>query len=213
MKELIKPIGDFSKKVNGLKKENSVIIESVQKLWREHYDEEFIQSKGFITDVDRVVEGNFVNLFQSSVVSLYTYLETTIKDLILAMISHNVTNNMAHDIPEVASINIPLVEFINLEEEQKYAYLTSAFEKQQGASVPYGIERFEKLLKPFDLSGPIDKKVKESINELAQTRNNLIHKAGVVNSWFMTQCGWLYNKYKIGDQLIINHDELDGCNC
>ena len=43
---------------------------------------------------------------------------------------------------------------------------------------------------------------------MAQTRNNLTHKSGIVDSWFMKQCPWLINKYEIGDSLIINHSEL-----
>ena len=163
MRDILLPLKNFSIKVNQLQLENSVIIRSVNKIWREHYDEEFIQSEAFMEDVNRIVENDFVSLYQASIITLYTYLETTIKDLLLEMIIYAYQNDQVKDIPEISGINISLIEFMKLEEDQKYAYLANVYEKQQGSSVPYGIERFEKLLKPFNLNDQIDKVVKRSI--------------------------------------------------
>ena len=209
MRDISFPLKKFAENANQLKLENSVIIRSVNKLWRDHYDEDYIQSEAFMEDVNQIVENDFVGLYQSSIISLYTYLETAIKDLILELIKYHTQKNTAQNIAEISNINVSLIEYMALDEEQKLIYLTTNFEKQQGGAAPYGIERFEKLLKPFKLNGEINSAVKKSINELAQTRNNLIHKAGIVDKWFMKQCPWLYEKYKIGDKLIVNHSELE----
>jgi hypothetical protein len=53
------------------------------------------------------------------------------------------------------------------------------------------INRFELLLEPFGLSGPVSETTKRGLFELNQVRNSLMHRAGKADRRLIEACPWL----------------------
>ena len=146
------------------------------------------------------VEAGFPFLFTQSVLMMYSSLEASIKSTVITFFK----NNDLENIKEVGNIKIVFAEFINLEEDEKYDYLFQQYEKNITSGILYGLTRFENLLSPIGLSGEIDSQLSKDIFELSQTRNNILHRGGIADRFFVKNCPWL--NYKNGDCIKIDRE-------
>ena len=64
-------------------------------------------------------------------------------------------------------------------------------EREVGAGLRKGVDRFEALLAPFDLAGEVPAELRKTIYELAQVRNAIVHRAMRVDTELVEACPWL----------------------
>jgi hypothetical protein len=150
--------------------------------------------------LENEVKNKFSFLYNQSAVYLYTFLEAAIKDVIITFLSHP----NSEEIKEIGALKMSLYDYRRLSEQEKMDYLFEQYEKSISAGLKYGITRFETLLEPFGLSGVNSKDVSTNIYELAQVRNNLLHKNGIVDKQLKDACPWL--PFNLRDKLIVTEE-------
>lgn len=131
---------------------------------------------------------NFPFIFNQASILLYSYLESLIKELIIQYIK----NNKSYlKIKEFSNIKIALADYEILNVDEKYDYIFMQYEKNIATGLVYGVNRFEALLTPIKLAGPVKKETQKNIFELAQIRNALLHKGGKADRTLIERCSWL----------------------
>ncbi|RYY51466.1 MAG: hypothetical protein EOO06_00240 [Chitinophagaceae bacterium] len=176
----------------------------------EHFsksDHTLIKDLNFVDDVNAIIDSEYDSLYKSTVITVFTLLEATVKDLIVSLIKSLPTEYLSN-IKEINSIKIPLFEYDSLNEFDRLQLVYNVYENSVKNGSLYGYARFDALLKPFGLTKFDKKKDKVNINELAQVRNCLVHNNGIVDRKLLTTCEWLTKTYKVGDYIKINNDTL-----
>jgi hypothetical protein len=146
-------------------------------------------------------------LLAQATITAYSYLEAAIKSLVVGHFSNQeqLTENEA-----LKAVQVPFAAFRTWSEEEQYEYVFQQYERVVGAGLKGGIKRFECLLEPIGLSGPRGEAVDEGIYELAQVRQLLLHKNGVVDKKFAEACPWFSSQ--LGRKLAITPEMFDNYN-
>lgn len=152
------------------------------------------------------IDSGFPFLYSQSSIMLYSYLEGAIKRFVITFFR----KNNLESIKEVANIKISFSEFISLDDNEKFEYLFLQYEKSLTVGMQYGINRFETLLRPIDFSGNVEKSISQTIFELSQIRNVILHRGGKADKQFNSNCPWL--KYTIGDKIVVTHEKYQEYN-
>jgi hypothetical protein len=144
-------------------------------------------------------------LYEQAIITQYAYLEAGLRDLIKNIFIHE--PSLFKD-AEVGKLK---VEYLTYRRHQKAGdeVLASYFMKQLEDSLPrtpYGVDKFESMLKLVGLNGAVSSEVSKLIFEQAQIRNILLHKKGVVDQLFNERCGNL--GYKVGDRIKLTLDQV-----
>lgn len=137
---------------------------------------------------EREVTSDFPFLHAQAVVALWSYLEALTRTFVSAWMEHKPG---AFAVPEVARLKIKVGEYENLPHEERCAFIFDLLEQELVTARREGVTRFEALLAPFDLSGPVPEQVGRAIFELGQIRNVLVHRGGVVDKRLAMACPWL----------------------
>lgn len=165
-------------------------------------------------DIDRTKElakfaeeervNGFPLLHAHALTDLWSILEATVEDLLVANLV-NEPEILAHE--AFSKISIPLSEFRTLDEEERMRLVLSEFSRNRGAERRKGVERFEILLEPFGLAGPVEKELKKTIWEIQNVRNVLVHRAGIADRKFVQACPWL--NLSVGDRVTVTRETFD----
>ncbi len=145
------------------------------------------------------IDSGFPFFHNQAVLILYSQLEGAIKRFIIDFFS---IEGVLSSIDKLKKIKIPLTEYYNLNEIEKMDFLFQQYEKNESIGLQYGVTRFEALLKPIGFSGEVKENISKDIFELSQIRNNLLHRGGVADKYFIDSCPWL--DYKVGDKIRLN---------
>lgn len=152
-------------------------------------------------------------LTTNGIVKLFSYLEETIRSLIISIFK--IEGNI-EKIPIFEKVKLNIHDYLKYEPEEFYELLYSKYQEQipafgknerEESYSGYGIERFERQLQPLGLSGKIEKKDKENIYELIQLRHCIAHRDSIVDSKLLRKCPQL--NFKIGDEVAISIDRFN----
>jgi hypothetical protein len=149
----------------------------------------------------REVAENFPVLKAQAVISLWTYLEATMRRIVLDCIA----TKEGRAVKEVAELRVPLGDYESLDEESRHELIFELFEKNCAAGLMNGVKRFEVLLQPFGLGGKFFKDWQKDIYELGQVRNVLLHRGGVVDRRFRKACPW--RAESVGQHVITSDED------
>ncbi|MFD2163676.1 hypothetical protein ACFSJU_14800 [Paradesertivirga mongoliensis] len=142
-------------------------------------------------------------LYSQASIMLYSNLEACIKRIVITYFRHN---NLT-EIKEVSNLKITVAEYYNLDDDDRYDYLFQQYEKSITIGIQYGVTRFESLLKPIGLSGPMTEEVSKTIFELSQIRNVLLHRGSIADRHFIKSCPWV--AYNLGDSIKVDRDQYN----
>ncbi len=146
--------------------------------------------------------------YAEQIVYLCACLEDYVNTALVCWIATN--RNLVMEIDEVKKIKIPFTEYEKLSYERKTRYILKAVEEQIKNRSHYGVDRFEALFKVFNLSCPLDQQVRQSLIELFQVRNIVIHRGGVVDDTFIKVCEWLNIKegtrFPVEGQTVVRYN-------
>jgi hypothetical protein len=134
------------------------------------------------------LEAGFPALHAQAATLMWAHLEILVRDFIAGWIRYEPRSLQA---PIFGKIKVPLSELIALNSEQRNEVVVELVEREVGAGLRKGVDRFEALLAPFDLAGEVPAELRKTIYELAQVRNAIVHRAMRVDSEIVEACPWL----------------------
>ncbi|SRX76323.1 hypothetical protein [Aequorivita antarctica] len=144
------------------------------------------------------LENDFSFIHGQWSILLYTNLEALVKKLVI--------NNIIHTDFEELDVfkKIKLGKFSDLSLPMRYDSIYRHYEFKVSSGKGYGIKRFEAILRPFGYDWESRDITCEKINELAQVRNLLLHRNGVVDSSFIEKCPWL--KFSQREKINVSYE-------
>jgi hypothetical protein len=98
-------------------------------------------------------------------------------------------------------LKIPLAEFEILEKDERMLLLIQELQRGQGGNRKRGTASFEHVLNQFQLSGEVDPGVKQTIWEMYNVRNVIVHRASVADRRLVDGCPWM--ALKIGQLVVV----------
>lgn len=137
---------------------------------------------------------DFPVLHSLAVVAIWSWLEHLVKGLLIEHLAHD---RKTLQLPAFQRIKVRLSDYISLSKREQAAYLVELLEQETTSALKRGANRFESLLEPLGLSGPVDEQVAKTLFELQQIRNAIAHQNGRCDRRLKTSCPWL--KLKIGE--------------
>ena len=148
------------------------------------------------------IDGGYPTLHSQSVISLWGTLEALIEDLLAAWLQNEPATLQSE---RFRKIKVTVSEYESLNDDQRAAYLVRELARTLSADLKLGIGRFESILAAAGLSGSVDPGFRRDLFELSQIRNILVHRAGVADETFCTNCPWF--KAVVGSVISVNHDD------
>jgi hypothetical protein len=148
----------------------------------------------------REMDTGFPVLHSQAVVNLWSLLEALIQDFLCEWILNTPD---ALFVEEIKKLKVKIGEYEQLERRDRISYLIELLERDLVVGMKNGVHRFEAILAPFKLAGPIKASIRRDLLELGQVRNVIVHRAGIVDHKFVTACPWM--KMKVGDSLQVTH--------
>jgi hypothetical protein len=152
----------------------------------------------------RELNDGFPLLHAQTTIALWSALEAAIRLFLIRWLQNY---KKAMEIEEIQKLRVRIGEYERLEGEDRFSYILDRLEQELAAPLKAGSTRFELLLNPFGLSGPVDKDVHRNLFELNQIRNVLVHRSGFADRRLVDSCPWL--KLRVGDQVKVNHEMTD----
>lgn len=149
------------------------------------------------------VDSDFQLLHAQAVVSIWSALESLMKDLLVAWL---VNQPAAWDPDPVARIRIPLAAFQRLLPEERASFVVETLERDAGAALKQGVGRFDAVLSLFGIPVVLEDKDRRVVLEMSQVRHCLAHRSGVADKRLLDGCPWL--ELKIGDRVRISHGDF-----
>lgn len=134
------------------------------------------------------VDEHFPILHAQASIAIWAGLKTAIRLFLVKWLQHCKT---AIDADMVQKLRVRIGEYERLEGEDRFFYILDRLEQELSTPLRSGVKRFEAILEPFGLSGPVDKDVQRDIFELKQLRNNLVHCSGIADRRLINACPWL----------------------
>ncbi len=139
-----------------------------------------------------------------AVVALWSWLEHFVKGFLALWILYR---KDALNVPVVQKLKVRLGEYLQLEGEEQSRYLLDLLESELGSPRKRGVTRFESLLEPFGLSGPLPDGCAEALFELQQVRNAIVHNNGCADRKLITACPWL--GFRLEQVINVSNEMLD----
>ncbi len=149
----------------------------------------------------REVNDGFPLLHAQTTIALWSALEAAIRLFIVRWLQNH---KQAMEIGEIQKLRVKIGEYERLEGEDRFSYILDRLEQELSGPLKTGITRFESLLEPFGLSGPVDEDVRRNLFELNQIRNILVHRSGFADRRFVDSCPWM--KLRVGDPVKVSQE-------
>jgi len=145
----------------------------------------------------------FSYLYELASIRLWGILEALVDETCVRSLLDNA--NLS-DLDSMKSLKAPVVEFLNLSEQEKAVYLVDLLKQKVTASLKPGIGRFESVLDQVGLGGGVKKRIRRTLLELSQIRNVLVHCNGNADSRIVKHCPWL--GLKIDDKVYLTGEHF-----
>jgi hypothetical protein len=104
-------------------------------------------------------------------------------------------------------LKIPLAEYENLEPDERMRLLIEELQRSQGGKRKPGTASFEHVLNHFQLSGEVDPETKQTIWEMLNVRNVIVHRGSVADRRLVNACPRM--GLKIGQLVIVTNPILN----
>jgi hypothetical protein len=149
------------------------------------------------------VRSDFQLLRGLSLVSVWSTLENLVKSLVVAWAIHD-KKWLRSD--ALKNVKLPMSDFLSMSPNERAWYLADHLDQVKSASLRQGVNRFESLLEVIGLSGSVTKEVADTLFELHQLRNLLVHRGGVIDRRFKTAFPKM--KCKLGEPVQLSQRQV-----
>jgi hypothetical protein len=153
------------------------------------------------------VDKGFPILHAHALVGLWGTIEVMVEDLIIAFL---INEDALLKRDAFSKVRIPLADFEGLEKEERMRLLVVELERASGLNRKFGVDRFESLLGPIDLSGTVEPDIRKEVRALHHIRNIVVHRASVADRRMVEGCPWL--NLQIGEKVVVTHDVINRSN-
>jgi len=151
----------------------------------------------------REVDEGFPLLHAQATIALWSTLEATIRLFIVRWLQNY---EQAMEVEAIQKLRVKIGDYECLEGGDRFFYILDRLDQELSAPLKNGITRFELLLEPFGLSGPVDEDVKRNLFELNHVRNSLVHRSGFADRRLIDSCPWL--KLTVNDPVKVDHEMM-----
>lgn len=128
---------------------------------------------------------DFPVLHGLAVAALWSWLEHLVKGFLALWILDR------HDAVHVAAVQrlrVKIGDYLQLQKVDQAYFLVNLLEQDLASPLKRGANRFESLLEPFGLSGPLPEGCAQKIFELQQIRNAIVHRNGLADRKLKVDC-------------------------
>jgi hypothetical protein len=153
------------------------------------------------------IDSGFPLLHEQVTVSLWGSLESLVHDLVARWLGNN---PIAWQADAVKRLRVRVGEYEALAPQDRCSWITDLLDQEVGGPLRSGVTRFECLLQPFDLDGQVPDTCRQSIFELSQVRNVIVHRRSVADRRLIEACPWL--SLTVGDPVRVSHEQWSGYN-
>lgn len=155
--------------------------------------------------VEKERSEGFPIIYGQAVLSLWSLLELAVKDLIVAWLRNNPDLLLT---PPISSLKMKIGEYLMFSEDEKFLFFVDVIERDIGAGIKNGINRFESLVAVVGLSGVTPRKMNDVFYEFGQVRNALAHQGNRADKKLTADCPWL--NLEAGKDLHVNSEMFQG---
>jgi hypothetical protein len=113
------------------------------------------------------VDSGFPLLHAQAVISIWSGLESTVRNLVAVWFQNRPE---VYKTEAMKRIRVRVGEYESLSSDEKAFYVVELLEQELGATLKNGVGRFESLLEPIGMNGPVSAPIKRTIYELSQVR-------------------------------------------
>ena len=150
------------------------------------------------------VDAGLPLLHGAAAVLIWGALEAAFRDFLVRWF---VSHPSCLTAPEFRNVRVRVGEYEGLDGEDRMRFLVDVFERELSASLKPGAGRYTCMLKPLGIVPDISDKIRRDLNELAATRNVIVHRAGIADERFVDLCPWL--GLKLGDTVAVDHSAFE----
>jgi hypothetical protein len=137
---------------------------------------------------DKEVDQQFPLLHGLGTVALWSLLEAAVLEFVTEWFKNQPD---ALQTEPVSKLRVRVGDYELSRGDERFSYLAALLDREVSAGVRNGTERFESLLRPLGLGGPVPKGLAKDIFELGQVRNGVVHRGGRVDRKLSESCPWL----------------------
>lgn len=139
-------------------------------------------------------------------IRLCTALEVLVDAVLVAVLSDT---DRWDQLPMVSGLKVGKVDVVSLlrsSADQRVRFIAEEIKKGIGAPLKSGIGRFECVLDAVGMSGSVPSKVRDSILQLVEVRNAVVHRGGIADRRLVDKVPGL--GFKEGDTIQISRVEF-----
>jgi hypothetical protein len=148
----------------------------------------------------REVDNDFPLLHEQATIALWSSLEALVRSF-AAKWMEEVPAAWRTD--AVKKLRVRVGDYESLEIADRCLWIVDLLDQDVGGPLRNGVTRFESLLEPFGLSGPVDQACQKALFELSQVRHALVHRSGIADRRLVDACPWL--GLQPGDEMKVSH--------
>lgn len=150
------------------------------------------------------IHRGFPLLHAHAVISLYGAIEVLIEDVVVAWL---LNDPKSLDLRPVKKVRISVVDFDRTNREERMRLVSRELFRVGNSDgeigEAQGIDKLERVLDIFGLSGPVDRSIKTAMFELHHVRNVLVHRGARADRRLIEACPWL--NLSVDDPLVVTH--------
>ena len=146
------------------------------------------------------VENGFPLLHEQATVALWGSLETLVRSFVSGWLENRAD---AWQAEAVRRLRVRLGDYHSLPPADRCLWVVDLLDQEIGGPLRNGVGRFEALLAPFSLAGPLEAGLQKTLFELSQVRNAIVHRRAAADRRFVEACPWL--SLAVGDRLRVTH--------
>jgi hypothetical protein len=149
----------------------------------------------------------FSYVHELGIVKLWSILENAIDELTFERLGD--PQGRAYE--ALNSLEGPLLPFFNASPDEQSEFLLGKLKSSVKAPLQRGVGRFEAILNPIGLGGPVEPLVAKAFIDLSETRNVVVHRGGIADKQYLSRCPW--NQTLLGDKLRVRKRHFDWHAC
>jgi hypothetical protein len=152
----------------------------------------------------REVDSGFHLIFSFATVALWSLLESMLRDVVVSRLKND---PKAFQGEALGRLRIRLGEYEQLAQEDRYHHVAELLEADLAAGLRNGVDRFEVMLRPFALDGPVPGPLRRDTFEFGQVRNAFVHQGWKADHQLSKACPWL--GLVVGQELPLGRDHFE----
>jgi hypothetical protein len=133
-------------------------------------------------------------------VGAWAALEAGVEDMLVGIL---VSEPIALVSDVFAKIRVPLSKYEQLDKEERMRLLLSELQRANASGLAQGVNAFERALDAFALSGPVQDTLRDTLWNLNNIRNVIVHRDSRADSRFVENCPSL--GFTLGERILVNH--------